>query len=544
MYKPSEPKGPVIIKQHIHVAIEEQRAHVRKEQEFVRRRQQRELQQQREEEEAGIQRHIEQKRPNLPGCGAQPPDTKYRLVHRSSSHKSTQQRKCIDGDQRYQILDEIGDGAFGKVFKVRYDPKDGHPPDIVAVKKINVASMTREERSRVLLEGKILSVMKHPFIIRFRSMFYSQDKQSLYLCMELAPGGDIWSAIRQRRRELRAGKETYFDEGHVKQWMIQLGLGLEFVHSLKVLHRDIKTQNVFINSKGIAKIGDFGISTVLSNTKDLACTVVGTPYYLSPELCERKSYSFATDIWSMGCVFYEMMSLKHAFSARDIKHLLVQILTGKYPPLPHFYSRQLREVVYSMLAMDQAERPSIRAVCKRLVLRTELLANITSQKQHQRIMQTPDDGKANPKYTPDDRELVGERLRKPSYQPKEPQDLDISEPDNVQRAFLDQKLPEDIVDLLEMVCTKMGQKSPSDATVGPGSLFGHIENIRLLLERRIGMYNMMYRYKALSQGHIQECDKWYPSHLRPYDLLIVQLIRCELRLYSGFNRKKIIMHEY
>lgn len=125
----------------------------------------------------------------------------------------------------------------------------------------------------------------------------------------------------------RAQKKEPLDEKLILNWFLQLLLALEFIHRKKILHRDIKSSNIFLRSNGTVKLGDFGISKVLENTNEAAVTVVGTPYYmrqedifeliLSPEVCENKPYTFKSDVWALGCVLYEMCSLK----VRIIKEL-------------------------------------------------------------------------------------------------------------------------------------------------------------------------------------------------------------------------------
>lgn len=97
---------------------------------------------------------------------------------------------------------------------------------------------------------------------------------------------------------------TLFPEHQIVMWLVQMALAMNYVHDKKILHRDLKTQNIFLTSKGDIKIGDFGIARVLQHTYDCANTAIGTPYYLSPEICQEKPYNQKSDIWSLGCIFY------------------------------------------------------------------------------------------------------------------------------------------------------------------------------------------------------------------------------------------------
>lgn len=126
---------------------------------------------------------------------------------------------------------------------------------------------------------------------------------------------------------------------------VQLCLALKHVHDRKILHRDLKSQNIFLMKNGMIKLGDFGIARVLKHTTEMARTAIGTPYYLSPEICENQPYNNKSDIWSLGCILYEIMTLKHAFEAGNMKGLVMKILRGHYPPVPSFYSADLKKLI-------------------------------------------------------------------------------------------------------------------------------------------------------------------------------------------------------
>jgi NIMA (never in mitosis gene a)-related kinase 1/4/5 len=140
-------------------------------------------------------------------------------------------------------------------------------------------------------------------------------------------------------------RQEHFPEKIIKNWFLQIVMALEYLHKRKVLHRDIKTSNIFITSCGSVKIGDFGIAKVLASTADNAMTLVGTPYYLSPEVCEDKPYTFKSDIWALGCVLYEMCSLKHPFQSSSLINLVIQIVKEKPPDIPGLYSKELASLV-------------------------------------------------------------------------------------------------------------------------------------------------------------------------------------------------------
>ena len=107
---------------------------------------------------------------------------------------------------------------------------------------------------------------------------------------------------------------THFTEDEIMHWFVQICLALKYIHGLRILHRDIKASNIFLTGTNCIKLGDFGISKVLQGTLEAAMTVVGTPYYMSPEVYQGKPYTLKSDVWSLGCLLYELCTFEVIFS--------------------------------------------------------------------------------------------------------------------------------------------------------------------------------------------------------------------------------------
>ncbi|XP_039673294.1 serine/threonine-protein kinase Nek5 [Perca fluviatilis] len=191
----------------------------------------------------------------------------------------------------YEVIRQIGEGAFGKAFLVQDRGAGGDRQCVV--KQINLRKMSAREKEASKKEVTLLSKMNHPNIVSFITSFH--ERRSLYIVMEYCDGGDLMKKINMQRG-------VFFTEEQVVDWFVQICLGLKHIHDRKVLHRDIKAQNIFLTNGGTkAKLGDFGIARMLNNTMELARTCVGTPYYLSPEICESRPYNNKTYVQPALC---------------------------------------------------------------------------------------------------------------------------------------------------------------------------------------------------------------------------------------------------
>ncbi|CAG0897254.1 unnamed protein product [Cyprideis torosa] len=272
---------------------------------------------------------------------------------------------------KYKRIRTVSRGVHGTVFLCSIEDRDGgddRSPEKpssdssdsspkttkqVILKEISLNSIQANERKPALIEANVLSRLNHPFIVRYNESL--QSPTSLVLVMEYLEGGNMAEFLASRDEKL-------LPECDVLRFFSQLVLGLSHIHGQNILHRDLKTQNIFMDKfHRTAKIGDFGISKVLES-QSKAQSVVGTPSYISPELCEGKPYNHKSDIWSLGCVLYEMLTLHRAFEAPTLTALVLKILRGRVAPVPQSYSEALRNLLLDLLHLEPDRRPSVNSL--------------------------------------------------------------------------------------------------------------------------------------------------------------------------------------
>jgi len=261
----------------------------------------------------------------------------------------------------YRTLSMIGRGSQGAVYTVR------HVQEGVTYVLKRVHIMEPEARRAALLEAETLQRLQHTAVVGYRDTFV--DDEYLCLVMEYADNGDLGSRIA-------ASRERPFGEEQVLQWFVQLALALHHVHERGVLHRDLKTQNVFVSGPAAhVKLGDFGIAKHFSQDEAaLAATCVGTPYYMPPELFRGEAYGTKADVWALGCVLYELLTRRRAFQSPNLNSLSVKVLRGDYGPLPPSYSSGLHDLVRSLLTVHAGSRPSVSQILATPFLRRHISA--------------------------------------------------------------------------------------------------------------------------------------------------------------------------
>ncbi|KAA0171336.1 hypothetical protein FNF28_00827 [Cafeteria roenbergensis] len=253
----------------------------------------------------------------------------------------------------FVVLAKLGKGAFGTVYKVQRK-QDGK---VYALKKIAIGKMPRRDLLDTMGEVRLLASISHANIVRFAEAFIIEKSMELCIVQEFADGGDLAMQVEQLSKARR-----YMAEELIWTYAIQALEGLTHLHSLGILHRDLKPANIMLCLDGTIKLGDLNVSKLAKFS--LVKTQIGTPYYMSPEIWNNKPYGDRSDMWALGCVIYELAALKPPFQGRNIDELSRKVQAGYFPRVPAHYSKDLEELISSLLRKNARQRPSASALLK------------------------------------------------------------------------------------------------------------------------------------------------------------------------------------
>lgn len=274
----------------------------------------------------------------------------------------------------YDALEVIGKGSFGTVRKVRQRENGA----ILVRKEIEYTSMNTQEKNHIISELRILRELNHPNVVKYYRHDHVPEKKAIHIYQEYCDGGDLAKVISTFKRNKESVPEDFIWEVLVQTLLalhrchygidvkkVDLFTGPDSHQEPKVdsetviIHRDIKPDNIFMLDSGkTIKVGDFGLAKMLTSQNDFAKTYVGTPYYMSPEVLMDNPYSPVCDIWSLGCVLYELCSLQPPFQAKTHFQLQAKIKQGHIPELSSSYLQQLRNIIADCITVDPASRPT------------------------------------------------------------------------------------------------------------------------------------------------------------------------------------------
>lgn len=249
---------------------------------------------------------------------------------------------------RYHIEKKINKSERGTTYLVS-DTKNNN--ELKCLKTIGFSTKNKTDVKEIISEENILSRLDNPYIVKYHESFLHNE--TICIITEYCSGGDLAQKIKEFKRQ---GEK--FSEDRIVYWFSQLLSACYYLHSNKILHRNIKPGNIYLKNGNI-KLGDFGISRILEEMDD-ASTFIGTPYYMSPEVVQNQKYNKISDVWSIGCVLYELASFQRPFIGDGIFDIFTSIVNDEAPSIQNLYSKDLNRILKKILSKDPHTRPSIR----------------------------------------------------------------------------------------------------------------------------------------------------------------------------------------
>ena len=253
--------------------------------------------------------------------------------------------------RNYHIIEKLGQGSFGTAYKVlnKNDNK------FYVLKQIFLQNNKNEEFKLLQKEANILSKLNCEYIVKYFDSF--SENNCFCIIMEFCEGLDLRKFIEEYK-----AKNKTIEKNLIYNFIKDLLEGIKYIHDNNIIHRDLKPDNIFINKNNKLKIGDFGISIKLNDTR-YATSKVGTYIYMAPEIIKGEKYNNKVDIWSLGCIIYELCTLNYCFFDTSIFGLCNKIVNEKHGKIDlNKYENDFQNLIDNMLNKNYKIRPNINEV--------------------------------------------------------------------------------------------------------------------------------------------------------------------------------------
>ncbi|KAK7882933.1 hypothetical protein WMY93_029107 [Mugilogobius chulae] len=255
----------------------------------------------------------------------------------NTTNRTLKEGRC--SMEKYSIVKIIGEGSFGRALLVHCKNSEQK----YVLKEIQLPQNSKCEKTR--REAVLLSKMRHTNIVAFREAF--EDGNFCVLSWNIAAEETCCKRFSNNKND---------------NSLLMICVQVPNIFMTKGLHRDLKSKNIFLTENGTVKLGDFGSACVLNSSKAFAQTYVGTPYYVAPEIWDNQPYNNKSDVWSLGCVLYELCTLRHPFQADSWKSLILKVCRGAYPPLPGHLPYEVHYLLKHMFKTNPKDRPSLQTI--------------------------------------------------------------------------------------------------------------------------------------------------------------------------------------
>ncbi|KAG6598098.1 NEK protein kinase [Phytophthora cinnamomi] len=270
----------------------------------------------------------------------------------------------------YETLTVLGSGQFGSVLLVRRNSD----------RKLFAAKVPHGEdaatKRACRQEAELLMQLRHVNIVQFVELV--EDDTQLALIMEYASGGDL-DAFLQWQQE----STGHLSETAIMRIFIQVVLALQYLHRHHILHRDLKPKNILLDGDAVVKLSDFGVSKIVHSSLDSAQTITGTPHYMSPEILEGGAYDCKSDVWSLGCVLYELATFSPPFTGLALGSVVGKILHTEPPSVSHRYSPSFRALIANLLDKTPSKRPGLSDILSCEAVQNHMTQLVSVATSHQ-----------------------------------------------------------------------------------------------------------------------------------------------------------------